>query len=489
MQTLFKCIVILLCFIALQATAASRVVVIILDGLRPDYVTPDLMPNTYKLAQQGVWFENNHSVFPTVTRVNAASIATGSYPKTHGLMGNTIYFPQVDHDKGLSTGDAANLVKVETATQGHLLTTESMGEYLERHSKRLLVVSSGSSGSAFLLNHKGAGLGLVHTELVLPASREVRVLHDLGEAPEDATPNQLRNQRAVDAYFQYGLGKEPADVTFMWLSDPDHTAHSVGIGHPDANRALTLVDAQVGRILAEHKRLGLDKTINILIASDHGFSTHLGGADIRGPLKRDNLDKGVVVVGPAIYVTDKNREQIAAIVETFRKEAWVGSIFTAAKKNGSTEGRYPGTFSFDVIHYNHERSPDILLGPVWTNKKNQYGYAGTTTYPGVAGHGSPSPFDIHNTLIAVGPDFKSGLGSGVPSGNVDIAPTICRLLGIPVPTSMDGRVLEEAILGGPDPRSLRVEHNEYKVGDKRNPSRLRTSTILGHTYIDEAGKQ
>ncbi len=488
MQILFKCITILICSITLQATAESRVLVIVLDGLRPDYVTPELMPNTYKVAQQGVWFDNNHSVFPTVTRVNAASIATGSYPESHGLMGNTIYFPEVDREKGLSTGDAENLMKIENATQGHLLTTKSMGEYLEDNGKQLLVVSSGSSGSAFLLNHKATGLGLVNTELTLPESNAARVHQNLGKVPEDAVPNQARNQRAVDAYLLYGLDNEMADLTFMWLSDPDHTAHSRGIGHPDTNRALQLVDTQVGRILSAHKKRGLDETINVLIASDHGFSTHLGGADIWGPLKRENLDKGVVVVGPAIYVTDRNSEQIAAIVEVFRKEPWVGSIFTTPKKNKSIEGRYPGTFSYDAIHYAHDRSPDILLSSIWTNQKNPHSYAGTTTYPGAAGHGSASPFDIHNTLIAMGPDFKVGLKSDLPSGNVDIAPTICRLLGIPVPARMDGRVLEEAIIGGPDPTSIKVTQKKYTVGARQNLFSLQTSTVLGHTYIDEAGK-
>jgi predicted AlkP superfamily pyrophosphatase or phosphodiesterase len=47
---------------------------IVLDGLRPDYVTPSVMPNLHALGQRGVVFANHHSVFPTVTRVNASSI-------------------------------------------------------------------------------------------------------------------------------------------------------------------------------------------------------------------------------------------------------------------------------------------------------------------------------------------------------------------------------------------------------------------------------
>ncbi|WP_225912931.1 alkaline phosphatase family protein [Nostoc flagelliforme] len=38
------------------------------------------MPNLYRLRQQGVNYVNGHAVFPTVTRVNSAAIATGYYP-------------------------------------------------------------------------------------------------------------------------------------------------------------------------------------------------------------------------------------------------------------------------------------------------------------------------------------------------------------------------------------------------------------------------
>src|SRR5690349_13459753 len=75
--------------------------VIVVDGLRPDYVTPQVMPRLYRLGRRGIVFTAHHSVFPTVTRVNASSFVTGAYPETHGLMGNTIYVPSVSAVKTL----------------------------------------------------------------------------------------------------------------------------------------------------------------------------------------------------------------------------------------------------------------------------------------------------------------------------------------------------------------------------------------------------
>ncbi|MCA9442900.1 MAG: alkaline phosphatase family protein, partial [Candidatus Omnitrophica bacterium] len=57
-------------------------------------------------------FENHHSVYPTVTRVNASSFVTGCYPAKHGLMENTVYFPKVNPTGGLSTGSRDNLEKI-----------------------------------------------------------------------------------------------------------------------------------------------------------------------------------------------------------------------------------------------------------------------------------------------------------------------------------------------------------------------------------------
>src|SRR6187551_3317195 len=94
---------------------AHTVLVIVVDGLRPDYVTHDVMPRLAQLGRRGVVFAAHHSVFPTVTRVNASSFVTGAYPESHGLMGNTIYIPKASPTKPLDTGKRENLELVERA--------------------------------------------------------------------------------------------------------------------------------------------------------------------------------------------------------------------------------------------------------------------------------------------------------------------------------------------------------------------------------------
>ena len=466
------------------ATGGPSVLVVILDGLRPDYITPELTPNLYALGERGVVFENHHAVYPTVTRVNSASISTGAYPARHGLLGNRIYIPEVEPGKALNTSDVRNLMRVAEATSGNLLTVPPLAAILDRAGMKLLAVSSGSSGSAFLLNHRVLGGGIIHSGLILPESQRKHVLDVLGPIPEDAAPNAGRNAWAVDAYLKIGLTEIHPRVTFMWLSDPDHTAHEAGIGAPKTIEALSLVDGLIGRIVAAHDSLNLRDTANIVVTSDHGFSTHTGGANIAALLRKERLSDHVVVAGGAIYVLNHKRRKIRRIVKALQRTPWVGAVFTRAAEPGSTRGHIAGTLSFDAIHWNHARSADILVSPNWTDEENEYGYRGATTNGGVAGHGSTSPFDIHNTLIAAGPAFRRGLRSALPTANVDIAPTLCRILGLPVPATMDGRVLEEALVGSATPGNLEVTRRIHTAETAGYRLELQESQVAGRRYFD-----
>src|SRR5262244_3964650 len=74
---------------------ARVILVFVLDGLRPEAINPVDTPTLFRLRQEGVHYLNSHAVFPTVTRVNAAAIATGAYPGRHGLVSNSMSVAQV----------------------------------------------------------------------------------------------------------------------------------------------------------------------------------------------------------------------------------------------------------------------------------------------------------------------------------------------------------------------------------------------------------
>ncbi|WP_373511582.1 alkaline phosphatase family protein, partial [Persicitalea sp.] len=253
----------------------------------------------------------------------------------------------------------------------------------------------------------------------------------------------------TNAFLKYGLTPHGPLVSAIWYSDPDGAAHSHGIGSAEAVRAIHFVDAQFGRIMEALKANGLTDSINILISADHGFVTHIGKQNLTDFLITQGLKKGkdsedVVVAEGAVYVKDHDPEIIKKIVGLLQKEEWIGAIFTQARPNDAIQGWVDGTLSFATIHYNHPtRTGDILVAPNWNDNINEKGYAGTDFSGGVAGHGGSSPYEINIALLALGPDFKTSVKSALPTSNVDLAPTILSLYDLPIPISMDGRIMGE----------------------------------------------
>src|SRR6267154_742799 len=66
-------------------------ILMIWDGLRPDLVTQRDTPNLFRMAREGVRFDRHHSIFPTLTMVNATALATGAPPGINELEGNVFY--------------------------------------------------------------------------------------------------------------------------------------------------------------------------------------------------------------------------------------------------------------------------------------------------------------------------------------------------------------------------------------------------------------
>jgi predicted AlkP superfamily pyrophosphatase or phosphodiesterase len=494
----FLLILLVLCALIAHAQDSQKklhTLIVFFDGMRPDYITPELMPNVYDLKTKGSYGLAHHSVFPTVTRVNASSYATGSYPATHGLLGNTVYFPQVDKTTGLNTGDASELMRITETTHGRLLTTITLGELLQKAGSRLMIFSSGSTGQAFLQNNTVSGGMVVNPSLILPASLKEEVIKTIGQPPPSGKPNTAQHEWAANALIHYGLGPNSPLVSAIWFSDPDGAAHSKGIGSPEAIESIKTVDAQFGRIVRSLEEKGMLDSYNIIISADHGFVTDIGKqglADflIKEGLKDDKTSEDVVLAGGAIYVRNHDQGKIKKIVAALQAQEWVGAIFTKAASKDRRKGWVEGTLSFETIHWNHpERAADILVDYNWSDRKNEHGYAGASFSKGVAGHGGGSPYEIHIPLIASGPSFRKNYESSVPTSNVDIVPTILKIHGIKVPEQMDGRVMSELLVDGKSPgREIKKETIETsaKFGSGVYHLILERSVVGKYRYVDEA---
>jgi hypothetical protein len=147
-----------------------------------------------------------------------------------------------------------------------------------------------------------------------------------------------------------------------------------------------------------------------------------------------------------LYVIGHGRELTRKTVEFLQQQDFTGVILTREPM--------PGTFTLDQARINTADAPDIVVSFRWFDENSKTGTPGTLVSssggrePGQGNHASLSRFEMHNTLIAAGPDFGRGLVERSPSGNPDLAPTILSILGVKPLRPMDGRVLTEAAPAG-----------------------------------------
>jgi arylsulfatase A-like enzyme len=175
-----------------------------------------------------------------------------------------------------------------------------------------------------------------------------------------------------------------------------------------------------------------------------------------GPMKVPaSLRPGALVVAvnggsDYVYVPDHDPAVVGRTVAFLQSRSEVGAIFVDDRYRG-----IPGTLPLSAIRARNAagRNPDILFGYDYDARAEVEGVRGTeyagmllgNYYRGM--HGSFSPRDVHNTLLAVGPDFRRGFQDTLPTGNVDVAPTVARILGLSLQRA-EGRPLLEAMQGG-----------------------------------------
>jgi arylsulfatase A-like enzyme len=167
-----------------------------------------------------------------------------------------------------------------------------------------------------------------------------------------------------------------------------------------------------------------------------------------------------------LFVPDGNIETVKAAVVSMQSRLQFGAIFVSDRY-----GEIAGTLPMSLIKTENSgngRAPDIIVSFSYDENVAVAGKSGVSYASSInrrGDHGSFSPTDTHISLMASGPDFKSGLHDPLPTANVDVAPTVARILKFSMPDAQ-GRVLEEALRGGPP-------ITEYAVVNKTHRSSIR----------------
>ena len=493
---------------------AEHVVMIGWDGMRRDFITPQYTPTLYQLATNGAFFKNHHAVYITSTEVNNTALATGAYPETSGIMANSQFFPELSVLGPVATEGVDTVRRGDMLWTGQFLKTPTVAQILQQAGIPTMV--AGTKPVALLydrssqrtLGAAGRSVNIIRGRAMPRAWQDllVKVNDDKVFPTNSLTPNKDMDSWTVKAV-THGLWKTNIPkYTVIWLSEPDASQHATMPGHDTAIAAIELCDKLLGQVLKTlDDRKVRDKT-DIFVVSDHGFSTTLKGPDVCETLKKagfkafrkfEDPEPGDILVNGlggsvAFNVWEKNEKVIRQLAEFLQGCAFTTAVFSQIP--------VAGTFPMSSVRIGSGHgAPDVLLALKWDLEKNSSETPGQfiadNAGKGSGSHGSIGPADFGNTLIASGPDFKPGFIDALPSGTIDVAPTILHILGVaqPAGSPMDGRVLREALVGGtpaagaPEPKTLQASRD---CGLFRWEQTLEWVEFDGRSYIKKAsGRQ
>jgi predicted AlkP superfamily pyrophosphatase or phosphodiesterase len=516
----------LIVFSSAAAVVAAKperhVVVVVWDGMRPDFVTEQNTPTLWKLAREGITFRNHHAVFPSATMVNGTAIVTGIYPGKNGIIANHVYRPDIDPHHSIDVELPAVVKKGDEVSGGKYILVPTIAELVQHAGGRTVIASAKTVG---LLLDRQADVGTAKNCVTLFAGKSLpaeiipSITATLGPFPSGHLQQDAWTTKAMtDCFWKDGV---PA-LSVLWLGEPDLTQHESAPGAPAALAAIKSADENLAAVLSALDQRDARGSTDVFIVSDHGFSTIKRSVDLRRILNdagftakieelriakdgnqsaggirdktefNDQPKPGDIMLAAnggsvLFYVVGHDKKLIRRLVEFLQQSDFAGVIFTKEPMEG--------TFGLTQALIQRGDAPDVVMAFRWTDLQNQFGVTGEidADWQRAAGkgtHATLSRFDMHNTLIAAGPDFKRGQTDDLPTGNVDLVPTILQILGIKVPHQMDGRILSEAVaaptslLPAPKPEAKSIEaRKDFPSGTWRQT--LKISRVGSTIYLDE----
>ena len=444
------------------------------DGLRPCDITPEVMPNLARFTRQSHCWENYLASFPTETYVNHPVIFSGARPNRHGLIANSFFCPELEGRAKLFCGwDPASVMEQDSARSEGLYAVPDMGELLALHGKTLRVMCSNSAGSTRLQNihadrYEGQLNACMHAlDQAVPEFERERLLKKHAPTMPLTFPDFKAQAAMMELFFQDELkegAKSLADVTVLWIGEPDHSSHELGLKSEHTEAARAHADKLFGQVLDWWERQGRASNVQLVTLSDHGHAEIVGFVDYAAILReagfcvvtdkdlREGMDAAagdMVLVGDytaGLWVKDNSVENLTRIVRVLTACEGVGLVFSQpdSEHREAVAGRVPGTLSEALVFSEHARGPDLRILGRADNRTGRI-VSGGHYGLGCGNHGGLTPAELHAHLALAGTAFSDrARRHKAPAGHDDLAKTILSLVGVPLP-AQPARELDEAM--------------------------------------------
>jgi len=428
-------------FTRAQQPGPPLLVVISVDGLRPDYVTAAdqhgaKVPNLRRFLKEGTYADGVTGVVPSVTYPSHTTLVTGVWPVKHGILANLTFDPLQKNYQGWywyaediqvpTLWDAAAAAGRTTASIQWPVT---VGAKITWNIPE--VWRAGTPEDAKLVRALTTP-GLL--EEAKPAVGEYRGGIDTSPEADEVRAN----------YAVWILEKKRPRFLTLHLSSLDHTQHETQPFSPQSLAVLEKLDELIGKIREEAERIAPGSTF-VAAVSDHGFVKYDQQLNLFPAFHEAKLfstdDKGKITdwrampwetgESAAIMLKDPKDEmtlaEVRALLSKLASDPANGIDRVLEAKDLHQRGGYPEA-SFFVSLKPGWRTGTTLSGPVVSKIKS----GGT--------HGAlPDLPDLRASFFLVGPDIPAGKDLGLIDMR-DVAPTLAKEAGLSLP-SADGKAL------------------------------------------------
>jgi predicted AlkP superfamily pyrophosphatase or phosphodiesterase len=397
----------------------EHVVVVSIDGLRPEFYLGDFDAPTLKAVASGFHAGSVESVYPSSTYPAHATIVTGVLPARHGIQANTTWTEQG------STRDwywYAKDLKARTLWQAAR----------EKHLKVALTYWPTSVGAAadLVLGEIWDPEGK-ETVKRLASSATPGLLGELALAVGVPQEKIAEDRTAIDAFVSraaaYLFRKHKPNLQFVHLLNVDEVQHKQGPGSPAVKDAVRVQDENVARIRKAIAESGVGARTALIIVVDHGFTSierNVGPNNLfrdaglleeeGGKIKSWRAITRSSGGSASIYV--KNPGDLPRVLEVLRSGA---------------ESRYRVLErpELDALGYNPDAALALEPGEGWAITER----LGTSTPTVKGNHGQlPTRPGLQTGFLAEGAGIRPG-SSVERMRLLDVAPVVAALLGLEMP--------------------------------------------------------
>jgi len=443
------CVCAFLLLFGVVLAQAAPVLMISIDGLKPEYVTQAdahgmKLPFLRSMMVDGAYAEGIVGIWPTITYPSHTTLITGVRPAEHGISNNLEYDPFQRFSGAWNW--YANQIRVPTlwkAAHRAGLKTASVG----------WPVSVGATDVDWLIPEywrsadPSAAANPDDRRLLAALARPDTLIQELEPA---AGPYMMGNDTSTGGdeiktrYAIEILRRHKPGFMTLHLSSLDDSQHAHGPFSAEASQTLEAIDGMVARLAAAEK--AIDPSAVLVVVSDHGFMNISHFVNLAVPFIEAGLIEGglnpttkmPVVKGwkaepwmaggmAAVILKDPSDEKVAAQVRTLLQKLVADPASGVAQMMEKPEMEKRGCFP--------EASFLVVFKPGYYAGSGLSG-ALVTEIPGKRGsHGfSPEYPEMRSSFFAVGAGVAPHRALGVADMR-QIAPTVAGLLGVPMPSA------------------------------------------------------